>query len=90
MHAHWRLLVALALSFAAGCNSPPGPGHAKVTDEQSIRAMDAGYTTQRNWRCHGIEATVMIPSEFDDSREEGRLVAAYRQGALRAESEPCP
>jgi hypothetical protein len=60
----------------------------KPSDTEREEAYDAGWDTAYNERCHKIEPPLMIPSQYDDSKNKGILVGEYRSGYADAMADP--
>jgi hypothetical protein len=58
------------------------------SDTEREEAYDAGWDTAYNERCHKIEPPLMIPSQYDDSKNKGILVGEYRSGYADAMADP--
>jgi len=75
----FRLLVVFGFALAlAGC----GP-----SDDDLDNAYDAGYDAAWREKCRGQPLPQMMPSQFDDSMGDGKLVSMYRAGYADAKDE---
>lgn len=78
-----RTCVIIGLAVLCFCSTGCGPNQAKLDE-----AYNAGWRSIYNERCQGIEQPLMMPSQYDDSKGSGKLVAAYRAGIADAEADP--
>lgn len=72
-----NILVAAAILFGA-C----GP-----TEDAKEEAYSAGWNSAVDERCKKIEPPLMMPSKYDDSKDSGELVQAYRSGIADAKAD---